>query len=140
MSSDAKQSQILLNNSSNNLRSDLLQLGSQLESQLGNISNLMGKGNGELTNKISELIVHMADDSRGSHEQRADMLRTLTEQTEASNNFHSELQKLGSQLGTLSNIMEKGTGEISAQFTELMDHRAADAKETHKLLAVQRDE
>ncbi|MEK6704794.1 MAG: hypothetical protein AABZ06_03315 [Bdellovibrionota bacterium] len=140
MSADAKQSQILLNNTSNNLRSDLLQLGSQLDSQLGNISNLMGKGNGELTNKISELIVHMADDSRGSHEQRADMLRTLTEQTEASNNFHSELQKLGSQLGTLSNIMEKGTGEISAQFTELMDHRAADAKETHKLLAVQRDE
>lgn len=140
MSADAKQSQILLNNTSNNLRSDLRQLGSQLESQLGNISNLMEKGTGELTNKISELIGHLADDSRGSQEQRADMLRTLAEQIEASNNFRSELQKLGSQLGTLSNIMEKGTGEISAQFTELMDHRAADAKETHKLLAVQRDE
>ncbi len=72
--------------------------------------------------------------------QRADMLRTLAEQTEASNNFRSELQQLGSQLGTISNTMEKGNDEIRAQISELMVHMAADAKESHKLLAMQVNE
>jgi len=72
--------------------------------------------------------------------QRADMLRTLTEQTEASNNFRSELQQLGRQLGTIFNTMEKGNGEIFTQISELMVHRAADAKESHKLLAMQVNE
>src|SRR6185369_6210883 len=67
--------------------------------------------------------------------QRTDMLRALTEQTEANNNFRGELQQLGRQLGTIFNIMEKGNGEICTQISELMVHRAADAKESHKLLA-----
>jgi hypothetical protein len=72
--------------------------------------------------------------------QRADMLRTLAEQTEASNNFRSELQQLGRQLGAMCNFMEKGNDEILTQISELMIHRAADAKESHKLLAMQVNE
>jgi hypothetical protein len=72
--------------------------------------------------------------------QRADMLRTLTEQTEASNSFRSELQQLGRQLGEIVKTMEKGNGEISTQISELTVHLAADAKEAQKLLAVQVDE
>ncbi|MFZ2950030.1 MAG: hypothetical protein WA003_11145, partial [Desulfuromonadaceae bacterium] len=73
-------------------------------------------------------------------QQRADMLRTLTEQTEASNNFRSELQQLGRQLGAIFNSMEKDNGAISTQLSELTVHLAADAKESHKLLALQVDE
>lgn len=68
--------------------------------------------------------------------QRADMLRTLTEQTEASNNFRSELQQFSRQLGTIFNNMDKGNGEICAQISELTVHMAADAKVSHKLLAM----
>ena len=68
--------------------------------------------------------------------QRADMLRTLTEQTEASNNFRSELQQLGRYLGTISTTTEKGNNEIRTQISEMMVHMAADAKESHKLLAM----
>jgi predicted ribosome quality control (RQC) complex YloA/Tae2 family protein len=68
--------------------------------------------------------------------QRADMLRTLTEQAEASNNFRSELQQLGRQFDTISEIMQKGNGEICTQIAELMIHMTADAKESHKLLAM----
>jgi hypothetical protein len=68
--------------------------------------------------------------------QRADMLRTLTEQTEASNNFRSELQQLGRQLDTIFNIMEKGNGDVCTQIAELMIHMTADARESHKLLAM----
>ena len=72
--------------------------------------------------------------------QRADMLRALTEQTESSNNFRSELQQLGRQLGTIFNTTEKGNDEIRTQISELMVHMAADAKEAHKLLALQVNE
>jgi len=72
--------------------------------------------------------------------QRADMMLALTEQTEASNNFRSELQQLGRQLGSFFSSMEKGTGDISAQLSELTVHLGGDAKESHKLLALQVDE
>lgn len=72
--------------------------------------------------------------------QRALMLQTLTEQTESSINFRNELQQLGRQLGTIFDGIEKGNGEISNQITELMVHMAADAKESHKLLAMQVNE
>ena len=72
--------------------------------------------------------------------QRADMLQTLSEQTEASNNFRSELQQLGRQLGTIFNSMEKSNVEIITQISELTVHLAGDAKESHKLLAAQVDE
>src|SRR6266540_3219117 len=72
--------------------------------------------------------------------QRADMLRTLTEQTEATNNFRRELQQLGGQLGSIFNALEKGNGEISSQLSELTVHLVGDAKESHKLLGMQVDE
>ncbi|MEN8136389.1 MAG: hypothetical protein ABFS18_12780 [Thermodesulfobacteriota bacterium] len=72
--------------------------------------------------------------------QRTDMLRTLSEQTEASNNFCSELQQLGRQFGTILNNMAKGSSEVSSQISELTVNLAGDAKETHKLLAMQMDE
>ncbi len=68
--------------------------------------------------------------------QRADMLRVLAEQAEASNNFRSELQQLGRQLGTIFQGVDKGNGEICSQISELIVHMAADAKESHKLLAM----
>lgn len=69
--------------------------------------------------------------------QRQEMLRTLSEQTEASNNFRGELQQLGRQVGTLSQILEKENDEIRNQISELMIHLAADAKESHRLLGIQ---
>ena len=72
--------------------------------------------------------------------QRADMLRTLTEQTEASNNFRSELQRLGRQLATILNIMEKGNSEVLTQMSELIVRMAGDSTETHKLLVLQVEE
>lgn len=72
--------------------------------------------------------------------QRADMLRTLDEQTQASNSFRSELQQLGRQLGTIFNFMEKTNGEVCNQISEVMVHMTAGAKETHKLLAIQVNE
>lgn len=107
-------------------------------------------GSGELTTKvlmrIEERLAEAArirqralsseiDDFK---KQRADMLRALTEQTEANNNFRTELQQLGNQLDTISNVMEKGntvnTDEISAQISELRVNMGADAKESHRLL------
>jgi hypothetical protein len=72
--------------------------------------------------------------------QRADMLRTLTEQTESSNNFRSELQRVGRQLGTMLNIMEKSNNEILTQLTELIVRTTGDSTETHKLLVIQVEE
>ena len=72
--------------------------------------------------------------------QRTDMLRALTEQTEANNSFRGELQLLGRQLGGISNVMERGNDQLSTQVSELTIHLSADAKESHKLLAMQVDE
>ena len=72
--------------------------------------------------------------------QRADMLRTLTEQTESSNNFRSELQRVGRQLGTMLNIMEKSNNEILTQLSELIVRSTGDSTETHKLLVLQVEE
>jgi hypothetical protein len=72
--------------------------------------------------------------------QRSDMLRLLTEQNEASNNFRNELQQLGRQFGTVLNIMEKGNNLIYSEISDLAVNLAADAKESHKLLAMQMDE
>jgi DNA gyrase/topoisomerase IV subunit A len=72
--------------------------------------------------------------------QRADMLRTLAEQTEATNNFRSELQQFGRQLGTVFNALGSGNSEVSSQISELIVRMAADAKESHRLLAMQIDE
>ncbi|MBU0483654.1 MAG: MotA/TolQ/ExbB proton channel family protein [Proteobacteria bacterium] len=128
----------------NNFRNELQQLGSQLDSQLGTISSVMAQGNGELARQISELAVKMAGDAKGSHDQRRDILRRLAEQLEANNNSRNELQQLGgqlgSQLGTISNVMAKSTGEISAQIAELLVNLVPEAKEIEKPLVVEVDE
>ncbi|MCE1226153.1 MAG: hypothetical protein LWW87_06645 [Geobacteraceae bacterium] len=72
--------------------------------------------------------------------QRADMLRTLTEHTEASNNFRGELQRVGRQLGTILGIMEKGNADTSTQLSELMVRMAGDFTESHRLMTIQVEE
>ena len=68
------------------------------------------------------------------------MLRTLTEHTEASNNFRSELQRVGRQLGTILGIMERGNAETTAQLSELMVRMAGDFTESHRLMTIQVEE
>ena len=72
--------------------------------------------------------------------QRADMLRTLTEHTEASNNFRGELQRVGRQLGTILGIMEKGNADTSTQLSEMMVRMAGDFTESHRLMTIQVEE
>lgn len=72
--------------------------------------------------------------------QRADLLRALAEQTEASNGVRGELQQLGRQLGSFCSSVEKGNGEVSAQISELTVQLTAHARETQKLLSQQVDE
>lgn len=74
------------------------------------------------------------------HKQRADMLRTLTEQTESSNNFRSELQRVGRQLGTILGIMEKGNAEVMSQLSELTVRIAGDFTESHRIMIIQAEE
>ena len=72
--------------------------------------------------------------------QRGDMLRSISEHTEAVGNFRGELQRVGRQLGTILGIMEKGNGEVLTQLTELMVRMADDAAEARKLMIIQIDE
>lgn len=72
--------------------------------------------------------------------QRADMLRTLTEQNEASNNFRSELQRVGRQLASILGTMESGNNEVAAQLSEITVRMAGDIKESHRLMAAQIEE
>lgn len=72
--------------------------------------------------------------------QRADMLRALTEQAESSNNFRSELQQLGRQLGSLVAVMEKGNSDVSNHLSEMTVSLTGEAKETRKLLGLQVEE
>ncbi len=124
----------------NNLDSEFQQFGTQL----GTLVKIMEKGNDEICTQLSALSVHMAEEATETHkflamqvdEQRADILRTLSEQTDMSNNFRSELQQLGRQFDTITNIMQKGNGDICTQIAELMIHMTADARESHKLLAM----
>lgn len=105
---------------SNNFRNELQQLGSQFSA----IFNTMDKGNGEISNQISELTVHLAADAKTSH--------ILLNKT--NNNFRSELRQVSSQLGTIATLTEKGTEETGAKITELMTSMATAAKESQQLL------
>ncbi len=71
--------------------------------------------------------------------QRGDMLRSMAENTEASNNFKLELQRVGRQLGTILAIMEKGNSEVVTEIRELIVRVADDSSETHRLLKIQTD-
>lgn len=69
------------------------------------------------------------------HKQRAEMLRALAENSEASNNFRSELQRVGRQLGTMLNVMEKSNDDVKEQMREIKLRMADDAAEMQRLLA-----
>jgi hypothetical protein len=69
--------------------------------------------------------------------QRADMLLTLAEQNESSNNFRSELQRLGRQLATILKIMETTDAEVSTQLSELVVRISSSGTETQRLLNLQ---
>ena len=68
--------------------------------------------------------------------QRAEMLRALAENSEASNNFRSELQRVGRQLGTMLTMMEKGSDEINEQMREIKLNMADSSTEMQRLLAL----
>ncbi len=72
--------------------------------------------------------------------QRGDMLRTLAEQTEASNNFRGELQRVGRQLGTIMDMMEKSNTNVSEQVSELTIRLSGDFTESHRIMLVQTEE
>ena len=69
--------------------------------------------------------------------QRGDMLRSISEHSDAVTSFRGELQRVGRQLGTILGIMEKGNGEVLAQIGELMVRMSDDAAETRKLMIIQ---
>jgi hypothetical protein len=69
--------------------------------------------------------------------QRGDMLRSISEHSDAVTNFRGELQRVGRQLGTILGIMEKGNGEVLAQLSELMVRMSDDAAESRKLMIIQ---
>jgi len=147
LGADAKESHRLLAVTNNNIRGELQKISSQLgdirnasekasgemakqvsellqqlSGELDNISNVTAKGNGEIVSRISELMTHMSADNKES-QQRAES---------AAQELRSELQKLGSQLGNISNVSERSYGEIAAQISDLTTHISADAKESLK--------
>ncbi len=126
LAADAKEAYIQFNNVSNIFRSELQQHGGQLSSQLNNIFTVTEKGNGEICTQISELMAGIETDTKGTH-QRLEA---------ASNDFLTQLQQLGNQLGTISNVTEQGDNEVSSQIATLNTTMNGDAKESHKLLNV----
>lgn len=127
MSSDAKESHKLL----------AMQMDEQRRLRESLDSNKIEERMAEVARVQQRTLTSVTDEFQ---KQRADILGTLAGQNEASNNFRSELQQLGRQLDTVFNSMEKGNSEIYSQITELLVHMAADAKESHKLLAMQVNE
>jgi hypothetical protein len=73
------------------------------------------------------------------NKQRGDMLRALAESTESSNNFRSELQRVGRQLGSILNIMEKSNNEYSEMMQEIKISLSSDSKELQRLLSIMID-
>ena len=68
--------------------------------------------------------------------QRADMLRVISEQTSAAQEFRVELQRVGRQMGDLLNIAEKNSIEIPNQLIELKILARDDASERQRLLGM----
>lgn len=69
--------------------------------------------------------------------QRADFLRLLAENNQATTEFRTELQRVGRQLGSILAIMEKGNTEVVSEIRELVIRLADDSAETHRLLSLQ---
>lgn len=66
--------------------------------------------------------------------QRADMLRVISESTDAAGAFRSELQRVGRQLGSLLKTMEQSNSGITAQISELMIRMSDEAEESRILM------
>lgn len=68
--------------------------------------------------------------------QRADMLRVISEQTSASQEFKVELQRVGRQMGDILTIAEKNSIEIPNQLIEMKILAKDDATERLRLLSM----
>lgn len=68
------------------------------------------------------------------NKQRAETLRILAENVEATNNFRSELQRIGRQLGDITRLSGKSQTDIAEQVRELRLSGVDSATETHRLL------
>lgn len=66
--------------------------------------------------------------------QRAETLRVLAENLEASTQFRAELQRVGRQLGDIIRMTDKGNMEINDQVRELKLGTVDGSAETHRLL------
>ncbi|HPH05752.1 MAG TPA: MotA/TolQ/ExbB proton channel family protein [Methylotenera sp.] len=66
--------------------------------------------------------------------QRAETLRVLAENLEASTQFRAELQRVGRQLGDIIRMSDKGQMEINDQVRELKLGTVDGSAETHRLL------
>ena len=66
--------------------------------------------------------------------QRAETLRVLAENLEASTQFRAELQRVGRQLGDIIRMTDKGNTEINEQVRELKLGTLDGSAETHRLL------
>jgi hypothetical protein len=134
------------NNSDNN---QLIQVSNKnekqiLEQELINANNSSTK---EEIRVLKRLEIRMAEFIKNQEKgmnaemtdfqkQRSDMLRSLTENTESSNQFRTELQRVGRQLGGILILMEKGNDDIRNEIRELIVRLADDAAETHRLLSL----
>ena len=121
--------------------------GDAAHGQLGALGAL-GEFDGEELRVLLRIETRLAESSRlqqralsaeldDFQKQRGDMLRLISEHSDAVTNFRGELQRVGRQLGTILGIMEKGNGEVLAQLSELMVRMSDDAAETRKLMIIQ---
>lgn len=68
--------------------------------------------------------------------QRADTLRVISEQTESSNDFKTELQRVGRQIGDLLVLSEKNSVEIASNISDMKILMRDSASENQRLLGV----
>jgi len=148
MSAETKESQGLLEKTGETLKETLQQHGGQLisrlaeldanlvassresqqqlETRLETLANLTGLGDEAVVSRIAELMKQLEEEAAAS----------LAKLDEASSGVSSELQQLGSQLGEILSVTEKGGDELASQIFELTKHMSAEAKESQKLLAM----
>jgi len=124
--------------------------GDAVPGQLGTLGAIgaAGEFDGEELRVLLRIESRLAESSRlqqralsaeldDFQKQRGDMLRSISEHSDAVTNFRAELQRVGRQLGTILGIMEKGNSEVLAQLSELMVRMSDDAAETRKLMIIQ---
>ena len=73
-----------------------------------------------VVNSLRNIVILLSAEIDDFKTQRGDMLQSLTAQTEATNNFRSELQQFGSQLGAIFNGMEQRNNEVSSSWWSML--------------------